>query len=98
MNVHVCSPLEKITGLMFKERETAKALLFDFKEPTRIRIHSFFVFFPFVAVWLDKKNKVIEIKKITPFTISTRPKKEFNKLIEIPFNKKYDGKTRLLSA
>ena len=86
----------KVFGLMFMPRENANALLFDFKKPTRVRIHSFFVFFPFVAVWLDKKGKVLEIKKIIPFTFSVSPLKNFYKLIEIPLNKKYDGKIKLI--
>ena len=86
----------KIFGLMFKKRATAKALLFDFRKPVDMRIHSLFVFFPFVAVWLDKKGKVLEIKKVMPFTISVGAKKTFYKLVEIPFNRKYDGKIKLL--
>ena len=85
----------KVFGLMFKSRENAGALLFDFEKPTRIAIHSFFVFFPFIAVWLDKKGKVIEIKKIASFIPSIHCKKNFHKLIEIPFNEKYDGKIKL---
>lgn len=86
----VCLGLIKFVGLMFKKKETAKILLFDFKKPTRIGIHSFFVFFDFVAVWLDEENKVIEIKKVKPWVPLLKPKKPFVKLIEIPLNKKYE--------
>src|SRR3989344_2241091 len=82
----VCGFFGKIFGLMFKSKENASALLFEFKKPTTIRIHSLFVFFPFVAVWLGKKGKVIEIKKVSPFTLSVSPKKSFYKLLEIPIN------------
>jgi len=95
-DVEVCGFFGKIFGLMFKSREGANALLFDFKKPTRISIHSFFVFFPFIAVWLDKKGKVLEIKKITPFASPVSPKKNFHKLIEIPSNTRYNGKIKLL--
>ena len=96
LDVEVCGFFGKIFGLMFKKRATAKALLFDFRKPVDMRIHSLFVFFPFVAVWLDKKGKVLEIKKVMPFTISVGAKKTFYKLVEIPFNRKYDGKIKLL--
>jgi uncharacterized membrane protein (UPF0127 family) len=88
-NIKKVSPLGKFTGLMFRKRENADALLFDFPNPVRLRIHSFFVFFPFLAVWLDDRNRIIEKKIIQPFNFSVRPKKQFNRLIEIPFNKKY---------
>ena len=81
------SPLGKITGLMFKTRNT-KNLLFEFKKDTRIRIHSVFVLFDFLAIWLDEKNKVIDYRTVSPFTLSVQPKKEFRKLVEIPLNKK----------
>ena len=76
-------------GLMFARREKAHSLLFEFKKPTKMKIHSQFVFFPFIAIWLDEKNNVLEIKKIKPWTCFVRPKKEFVRLVEIPVNKKY---------
>ena len=79
----------KIIGLMFSRREKANALVFTFKEKTKMPIHSFFVFFPFIAVWLDDKNKVIEIKKIKPFRLRESPTNPYFKLLEIPINKKY---------
>ena len=86
LKVKKCNNLQKISGLMFTPRKKAKALLFELKKP--IAIHSCFVFFPFIAVWLNKSN-VIEIKKIEPFTLHIKPKQYFNKIIEIPINKKY---------
>jgi len=77
----------KIIGLMFKNK-TTENLLFDFKKKTKMRIHSYFVFFNFLAVWLDKKNKVLEWRIVKPFTFSIKPKNYFVKLIEIPINKK----------
>ena len=86
IEVKKCNFLHKISGLMFIRKQKAKALLFELKKP--IAIHSFFVFFPFIAIWLDK-NKVVEIKKIKPFTFHIKPREYFNKIIEIPVNKKY---------
>ena len=77
-------------GLMFQHREKARALIFEFKRPVRMAIHSFFVFFPFLAIWLDDKDKIIDSKVIKPFRFSILPSKKFVKLIEIPINKNYD--------
>ena len=87
MPVKKVSELGKIMGLMFKKK-TTENLLFEFNEKTNLRIHSYFVFFDFLAIWLDKKNRVLEWKIIKSFTLSVKPKKSFFKLIEIPFNKK----------
>lgn len=98
LNVRVCGFFEKFSGLMFKKRQKAKALLFEFENPSNIKIHSFFVFFPFVAVWLDSKGKVIGARKVRPFTISVSvpENKKFAQLIEIPFNNKYSGIVKFL--
>ena len=77
----------KITGLMFKKK-TTESLLFDFKKKTKMRIHSYFVFFNFLAIWIDEKNKVLEWKMVKPFTLSIKPENNFVKLIEIPINKR----------
>ena len=58
-------------------------------KPVRIAIHSFFVFFPFLAIWIDDKNNVVDVKIVNPFKFSVSPKKSFCKLLEIPINKKY---------
>jgi uncharacterized membrane protein (UPF0127 family) len=99
MKLKKCNSFQKIIGLMFKTRNT-DALLFEFSKPTKMAIHSFFVFFPFYAVWFDENNKIIEIKKVKPFTLNVKPKKPYKKLIEIPINNKHEkiiGKLRLKS-
>jgi len=77
-------------GLMFKRKNSAKALLFSFRKPTRMAIHSFFVFFDFLAIWLDDKGEVIELKIIAPGKSGIKPIRKFSKLIEIPLTKNYD--------
>ncbi|NCN51785.1 hypothetical protein GW931_02125 [archaeon] len=77
-------------GLMFQRRSKAKALIFEFRKPVSFKIHSFFVFFPFLAIWLNSKNKVIYSRVINPFNFGFSPSEKFVKLIEIPFNKSYD--------
>jgi len=90
LDVKKCSFIEMFRGLMFHRREKARALLlFDFKKPGRLKIHSCFVFFHFLAVWLDDKNQVIEIRKVKPWKFYVLPKKRFFKLVEIPLNSKY---------
>ena len=68
---------------MFKKN--SPPLLFIFKKPTRQPIHSFFCK-PFIAIWLNKKNQIIEIKKVKPNQLSIKPKQKFTKLLEIPEN------------
>ena len=70
---------------MFRKRKTSN-LLFYFNEYTDMPIHSFFVFFDFLAIWTDEKNKVIDFKIVKPFTSIIKSKKPFRKLIELPLN------------
>ena len=53
-------------GLMFRSFKT-KNLLFSFKKDVGLSITSFFVFFKFLASWLDDKNNVLEFKVVRPF-------------------------------
>lgn len=76
-------------GLMFNKKKNAKALLFEFKKPVRMAIHSWFVFFPFLAVWIDGHGKVIFSKIVKPFTNYVLPSVKFTKLVEIPLNGNY---------
>lgn len=89
-DLKTCNELEKFTGLMFSAREKANALLFSFKKPTTMAIHSFFVFYPFLGIWLDDKNKIVKTCIVKPFNPFVRPNKPFSKLVEIPLNKKYE--------
>ena len=82
-----CNGFRKFIGLMFKSRET-ESLLFDFDEENRYSIHSLFVFFPFLAIWMDKNNEVIEYRIVSPFSINIYPKNKFRKIVEIPINSK----------
>jgi uncharacterized membrane protein (UPF0127 family) len=86
--VEDCNAFRKFSGLMFSRREKARILLFSFKKKQSIAIHSFFVFYPFVAIWLDKKNKITELKVVKPFNPYVSSKKLAFKLVEIPINNK----------
>ncbi len=89
-NIHICSPIEKLIGLMFKNKEKAYPLLFKFSKPTKMPIHSFFVRFPFLAIWFDDKNKIIDYKLVFPNSLKITPKQNFSSLIEIPLNEKHN--------
>ena len=85
IKIRECKTLySKFIGLMFKKN--SPPLLFIFKKPVKISIHSFFCK-PFIAIWF-LQNKIIEIKSIKPNKLSIKPKKEFDKLLEIPSNSK----------
>ena len=87
LKVKKLNSLQMFLGLMFRTKET-NILLFDFLYKGRWSINSLFVFFPFLAIWLDEKDKVIEAEIVKPFSFSISPKKPIKKLIEVPINKK----------
>jgi len=95
-NIKKLSEFGKAMGLMFHCRKGCPAMLFQFNKPTRMRIHSLFVFFNFLAIWLDEENKIIEKKIVKPFRIAIGPKKPFYKLVEIPLNTEYKKEIKLL--
>lgn len=96
LDVKSCNFIQRFVGLMFSRREKSKALLFDFKKPTKEPIHSLFIFYDFLVIWLNNKNNVINLKIIKPFTFFIKPKKPFLKLIEIPINSHYKETIKLL--
>ena len=86
--VQDCNFFKKFSGLMFSDKEKSENLLFDFKIKQKINIHSLFVFYDFLAIWLDEKNDVVDLKKVRPFTFCISPKEACFKLVEIPINRK----------
>jgi uncharacterized membrane protein (UPF0127 family) len=92
-----CNIFEKGIGLMFSKREKARILLFRFKNEQKIRIHSFFVFYPFIAIWLDKQGKIIDMKIVNPFLPHISHKGLAVALIEIPINQKNKEITKFLT-
>lgn len=89
IEVGLCRFLNQLRGLMFTKRIKARAILFNFRKKSRPTIHSYFVFFPFIAVWLNEKNKVIDHGIIAPFKLWIIPDKPCYSLLEIPINKYY---------
>ncbi len=74
-------------GLMFKSKET-RNLVFYFNKPVILSITSYFVFFPFLAIWLDKANKVLHKEIVFPWKLALKPQKPFYSLVEVPINNK----------
>lgn len=74
----------KFLGLMFRSKESG-SLLFSFRRDVSLPIHSFFVFFPFIAIWTDDKYKISESRVVYPFSLSVLPREKFRHLIEIPY-------------
>jgi len=72
-------------GLMFRSKKTEN-LLFDFGRETGVSLHSFFVFFDFLVIWLDEKNRVLDSQVVRPFRFSVNCGKRFVKIVEIPLN------------
>ena len=89
IEIKECESLySQISGLMFKKN--SPSLLFKFKKPKFIAIHSFFCR-EFIAIWF-LKEKVIDVKIITPNKFSIKPKNKFDKILEIPSNSEYFNK------
>ena len=80
-----------ICGLMFRKIETS-ALLLNSDKP----IHSFFVFFPFLVLWLNDKNNVVEHKIVMPFSFYEKSKKKFSKIVEIPVSQRYHSVVKFI--
>lgn len=95
-NIKKVSMIEEGIGLMFHRKEKCPAMLFEFKHPNKMLIHSLFVFFPFIAIWLDNKNKVVDMKIVKPFRLSVSSRKPFYKLLEIPLNRNYKKEANIL--
>jgi uncharacterized membrane protein (UPF0127 family) len=85
-------------GLMFSRRKKARALIFDLKKERKFSIHSWFVFFPFVAIWLDENKKVVDIQKVNSFKFGVLPSRNFRYLIEVPINESYDEVLKIIDG
>ena len=72
-------------GLMFTKKEKADALLFNFRRNTTTTLFSYFVYYPFIAIWLDENDKFIEMKsyKGYPFELITQEQWGFDLIQEV---------------
>lgn len=82
-------------GLMFSRRKTP-IRLFSYGSYRRVPIHSWFVFYSFLIVWLDSKNRVIEWRVVKPFTSCVLPKRKARAFLEIPLDDKYSRELKFI--
>jgi uncharacterized membrane protein (UPF0127 family) len=78
----ICSScFSKALGLMFSGK---RSLVFVFEKEEKVPLHMLFVFFPIDVIFLNKKKKVVEIKRcFKPFRLY-RPSKKAKYVIEVP--------------
>lgn len=91
-----CQGLELGLGLMFRRKEKAPILLFELPKRSNMALTSLFVFFKFMAVWIDDKNNVVDVQIVNPFRFIINSKRPFTRVIEIPLSKRYTSKAELL--
>jgi len=81
-------PVKKVSiysaGLILRTRNTSN--LFFEKISKNPSLTAFFVFFPFLILWLDDKNNVVDFKIAKPFQFKIDSKKPFSSIVEIPLN------------
>lgn len=75
-------------GLMFSRRKTP-IRLFSYSSDRKVPIHSWFVFYEFLIVWIDSKNKIVSWKLVKPFTSLVLPTINCRAFLEIPIDDKY---------
>ena len=77
----LCDTLFKnFRGLMFSPKKNI-ILVAPRESKTHSSIHSFFVFYPFNAVFLNKNKEVVDHKRIAPFSMYT-PKRPAKYVLE----------------
>ncbi len=86
VSVQVVSGLHLLRGLMCT-RSLHQPLYFRMRFP--LSIHSFFVFYPFFAAWIDHHNQIIRTDVVFPFTFRISPPVGTTGLFEIPVHRKY---------
>ena len=83
MEIRKVKGLEKYLGLMFRSENTMPIeIVFD--KEVQAPIHSWFVFFDFMAYWYDAKGELIQSRFIQPFESEIKCSKPFIRIIEIP--------------
>lgn len=71
----------RLRGLMFSPRRNI-VLCLPREGRNRAAIHSFFVFFPFSAVFLNSRREVVDVKTMKPFR-TYRPRRPAQYVLEI---------------
>ena len=93
----ICSSIfSKARGLMFSRRIKDRGLVFVFNKEDRWSLHMFFVFFPIDVLWLNKDNRVVDLKEnFRPFELLAKPKDKAKYIIELPAETIKNSNTRL---
>ena|SRR3989338_4626406 len=79
------TPWKQAWGLMFSKKKTA---LFRFKKPRRVAIHTWFMRYPLLLIFLNKKRVVVEIKdNMLPWAYY-QSKNDIDCFIELPGGEK----------
>lgn len=82
---------------MFRTSSTEN-ILFVFSRNIYLSIHAWFVFFKFIVIWLDDKNRIVDWRIVRPFSIAVLPSKIFRKIVEIPLTTKNISILRFLDG
>jgi len=82
--------LGRFRGLMFKSRYSDN-LLFEFENGYKSDLHSFFVFFSFLVLWVDGKDRVVDCMFCRPFMTRISTEKGYNRIVELPLNNRNKG-------
>jgi hypothetical protein len=79
------TPFKRVRGLMFRSRISKPLLFIMPSESAELSsIHSFFVLFPFDAVFLNSKGVVVDIREhIKPFALKITPDKPARYIVEM---------------
>lgn len=77
------SSWKQALGLMFRLQSPKWGALFAFKQPRRVSIHMFFVFFPLDILWIDESGEVVDMKTLKPWSLYA-PRGVCSYVIELP--------------
>ena len=70
---------------MFSKEIKDYGLVFTFKKDRKWSLHMLFVFFPIDVLWLDKNNRIVDMKEnFAPFSLLAKPKEKARFVVELP--------------
>lgn len=72
--------LSKIIGLMFSKPQ---ALLMIFQKPSKVSLHTWFVFFPLQIYYMNRYGRVVESTIMKPFSFYS-PEADASYILELP--------------
>lgn len=75
---------------MFRTKKPDHGLIFVFDREVRADIHMLFVFFPIDVLFLDKNQRVVDIKKSFKQFTYYKPKAKAKYVVELPVGRLND--------